>query len=80
MVSTDEATELSQLDWEIQQRLRRLTPDELSSLQHQATGGSVVAQTVLGLAYREGIEPVQVAGTQQVSRVIRPTIAPPGSG
>lgn len=62
------AAELSQLDWEIQQRVRRLTPDEIPALQHHATGGSVVAQTVLGLTYREGIEPVRLAGTQQVAR------------
>lgn len=57
------AVEFSQLDWEIQQRVRRLTPDELPALQHQASGGSVVAQTVLGLAYREGIEPIRLGGT-----------------
>jgi uncharacterized caspase-like protein len=62
------AAELSQLDWEIQQRVRRLTPDELPALQHQATGGSVVAQTVLGLVFREGIEPVRMAGSRQVAR------------
>lgn len=62
------AAEWSELDWEIQQRVRRLTPDELPALQHQAGGGSVVAQTVLGIAYREGIEAVRVAGSQQVAR------------
>ncbi len=62
------AAEFSELDWEVQQRVRRLTPDELPALQHQAAGGSVVAQTVLGLAYREGIEPVRMAGSQQVAR------------
>lgn len=62
------AAEWSELDWEIQQRVRRLTPDELPALQHQAGGGSVVAQTVLGIAYREGIEAIRVPGSQQVAR------------
>lgn len=65
---TMSVAESNQVDWEIQQRVRRLTPDELPALQHQAQGGSVVAQTVLGLAYREGIEGVRVAGTGQVAR------------
>jgi uncharacterized caspase-like protein len=50
------ASEWSLIDWEIQQRVKRLTPDEIPAITHQATGGSVVAQTVLGLAYREGID------------------------
>ena len=62
------AAESSQLDWEIQQRVKRLTPDEIPALAHQASGGSVVAQTVLGLVYREGIESARVAGTQKVTR------------
>jgi hypothetical protein len=62
------AVESTQLDWEIRQRVRNATPDELSLLQHQAAGGSVVAQTVLGLVYREGIAPLRVAGTQHVMR------------
>lgn len=62
------AMESNQVDWEIQQRVRQLTPDELPGLQHQAEGGSVVAQTVLGLAYREGIDPVRKPGTGQVAR------------
>lgn len=60
--------ESNQLDWEIQQRVRHLTPDELPGLQRQAVGGGVVAQTVLGLAYREGTEPIRMQGTQQVAR------------
>ena len=62
------AAESSQVDWEIQQRVKRLTPDEIPALAHQASGGNVVAQTVLGLAYREGIEAARVAGTQTVAR------------
>ena len=47
--------EWSQLDWEVQQRVKNLTQDELPMLEHRANGGSVVAQTTLGLAWREGI-------------------------
>jgi hypothetical protein len=50
------ASEWSQIDWEIQQRVRRMTPDEIPALTHKASGGNVLAQTTLGLAYREGIE------------------------
>jgi len=47
--------EWSEVDWEIAQRVKHLTADELPQLEHQAKGGSVVAQTTLGLAWREGI-------------------------
>jgi hypothetical protein len=43
--------EWSELDWDIAQRVKRLTPDELPLLEHQANGGSVVAQTTLGIAW-----------------------------
>jgi len=60
------ATEWSQLDWDIQQRVRRMTPDELPALEHQAKGGSVVAQTVLGLVHREGIEGARAGNSRTV--------------
>jgi len=50
------AADWSRLDWEIQQRVKHLTPDEIPGLKHKAGGGSVVAQTVLGLAYRDGLD------------------------
>ena len=50
------ASEWSQIDWEIQQRVKRLTPEEIPALTHKASGGSVLAQTTLGLAYREGVD------------------------
>lgn len=46
----------SNLDWEIQQRVKHMTPDEVPELEHKATGGSVLAQTTLGLLYREGVD------------------------
>lgn len=56
------AAEWSQVDWEIQQRVKNLTPDEIPALKHKAGAGSVVAQTVIGLAYREGIERARSGG------------------
>lgn len=50
------AADWSQVDWEIQQRMRRLTPDEIPQLERKAKAGNVLAQTTLGVAYREGIE------------------------
>lgn len=60
--------EWSELDWEINQRVKHLTPDELPLLEHQAKGGSVVAQTTLGIVWREGI---QKASTTSSGSVIR---------
>jgi len=62
------AAEWSQLDWDIQQRVRRMTPDELPALEHQANGGSVVAQTVLGLVHREGIKGARAGNARTVLR------------
>lgn len=50
------ASDWSQVDWEIQQRVKRLTPDEIPLLEHKAGGGNVLAQTTLGLLYREGAD------------------------
>ena len=50
------AGDWSQIDWELQQRVKRMTPDEISMLEHKASGGNVMSQTVLGLVYREGID------------------------
>lgn len=52
----------SQLDWEIGQRVAALTPDEIPQLEHQAKGGSVVAQTTLGIVWREGINRARTDG------------------
>lgn len=42
------------LDWEIDQRVRRLTRDELPLLEHRALNGNLIAQTTLGIVWREG--------------------------
>jgi len=47
--------EWTKIDWEIQQRVKRMTADEIPLLQHKAKGGNVMAQTTLGLVFREGI-------------------------
>lgn len=62
------AQEWDMLDWEIQQRVERLTADELPALEHQAAGGSLVHQTTLALAYREGIEKAIEPGSGKVTR------------
>lgn len=62
------AAEWSNIDWEIQQRVKHLTPDEISALEHKAKGGSVLAQTTLGLAYREGLERATDQGSGKVMR------------
>jgi hypothetical protein len=62
------ASEWSKIDWEIQQRVNQLTPDEIPAMTHKASGGSVVAQTTLGLAYREGIEKTVESGSARTTR------------
>ncbi len=44
------------LDWEIAQRVKRLTADEIPGLEQKAAEGSLIHQTTLGLAYRDGID------------------------
>lgn len=60
--------EWSQLDWDIQQRVKHLTEDEVPLLEHKAKGGNVVAQTTLGLAWSEGI---QKASSSQSNTALR---------
>ena len=60
--------EWSQLDWEVQQRVKYLTEDELPMLEHRANGGSVIAQTTLGLAWREGISRATESTSNRVMR------------
>lgn len=60
--------EWDMLDWEIQQRVERLTADELPALEHKAAGGSLVHQTTLALAYREGVEKAVEPGSGKVTR------------
>lgn len=56
------------LDWEVEQRVRRLTAEEIPYLEHQASSGSVVHQTTLGLLYRAGTDKLVDAATGGVMR------------
>lgn len=60
--------EMNQIDWEVRQRAKRMTADELPGLEHKARGGSVVHQTVLGIAYREGVEKASNGSGSQIYR------------
>ena len=44
----------STLDWEIDQRVKRMTRDELPLLEYRAMNGNLIAQTTLGIVWREG--------------------------
>lgn len=61
-------TEWSNLDWEITQRVKRATKDEIKSLEYRAKAGNVVAQTTLGLLYIEGVDKVTEQGTARTFR------------
>ncbi|WP_081897332.1 caspase family protein [Massilia sp. BSC265] len=63
------ADEWQQVDWEIRQRVRHLTPDEIPALVHVASGGSVLAQTVLGIALRDGVDRVRLADGGSATRL-----------
>jgi TPR repeat protein len=65
---TMSAYEWSNLDYEIQQRFKSMTPDELPVMEHRANGGSVVAQTTLGLFWLAGAHPINTVGGSTVSR------------
>ncbi|MGZ8261699.1 MAG: caspase family protein [Methylotenera sp.] len=51
-------SEWSQFDWEVTQRVKRMTEDEIPLLLHRAKAGNVVAQTTLGVVYREGLKKI----------------------
>ena len=60
--------EWTELDWEIQQRVKRLTAEELPGLERKAVAGNVVAQTTLGVAWREGIHKSVNPQNAQITR------------
>lgn len=61
-------TEWSNFDWEVGQRVKRLSKDELPLLEQRAKAGNVVAQTTLGIAYREGVDRISESGTNRSFR------------
>ena len=61
-------TEWSNFDWEMGQRVKRLSKDELPLIEQRAKAGNVVAQTTLGIAYREGVDRITESGTNRSFR------------
>lgn len=61
-------TEWDSLHWEIEQRVKRMTADEIPELEHKAEGGSLVAQTTLGLLYREGTDKAVDPSSGKITR------------
>ncbi len=61
-------SEWSNFDWEVGQRVRGLTEDEIPLLEQRAKAGNVVAQTTLGIAYREGIRRITESGSNRTFR------------
>jgi hypothetical protein len=60
--------EWSKLDFDIQQRVKYMTLDEVPLMEHRAKGGSVVAQMTLGLFWREGASRISTSGGGKVQR------------
>jgi hypothetical protein len=60
--------EWSRLDFDIQQRVKYMTQDEVPLMEHRAKGGSVVAQMTLGLFWREGASRISSSGGSKVQR------------
>jgi uncharacterized caspase-like protein len=56
------ADEWSQLDWNVMQRVKRLTRDEIPLLEQKAKAGNVVAMTTLGVAYHDGLDKITESG------------------
>lgn len=52
---TEKGTDWQRIDAEIMRRAEGATADELPSLLRKAEAGNVTAQTVVGLAYRQGV-------------------------
>lgn len=60
--------ELDGFHREIEQRVKRMTEDEIPGLEHKAKAGNVVAQTTLGIMYREGTKKITEATPVSRSR------------
>lgn len=60
--------EWSEFDKEIEWRVDRLSRDEIPLLEQRAEAGNVVAQTTLGIAYREGIDRIKESGSKRTFR------------
>jgi TPR repeat protein len=60
--------EWSNLDWEIDERVKHMTADELPVFEYKAKGGNVVAQTTLGRYWLAGLGKVTNSTNGHVSR------------
>lgn len=60
--------EWTMLDRDVDQRLKRLTQDEMNEFLRRAKAGSPLAQTMLGLIYREGASRSTLSGTGPVGQ------------
>lgn len=60
--------EWSRLDYDIAQRVKFMTQDEVPLMKHRAKGGNVVAQTTLGLFWLAGSDRAVNTSTGQVMR------------
>lgn len=58
----------SNLDWQLSQRARRLSREELPALEQQAEAGDLLTQTLLGVVYREGVDRIAESGTNRTFR------------
>ncbi|MDP3521447.1 MAG: caspase family protein [Hydrogenophaga sp.] len=56
--------EWNELDWELQQRTKHFTRDEVPLIERKAQAGNVLAMTTLGLAYRQGLDKTTGPSTQ----------------
>lgn len=58
----------SEMDWQIQQRVRHMTEDEIPEMTQLAQAGNVIAMTTLGLLYEQGVDKTLNSKTGAVSR------------
>lgn len=58
----------SEMDWQIQQRVRHMTEDEIPEMTQLAQAGNVIAMTTLGLLYEQGVDKTLDSRTGAVSR------------
>lgn len=58
----------SEMDWQIQQRVRHMTDDEIPEMTQLAKTGNVIAMTTLGMLYEQGVSKIRDSKTGAISR------------
>lgn len=58
----------SEMDWQIQQRMRHMTEDEIPEMTQLAQSGNVIAMTTLGMFYEQGVGKIRNSKTGEISR------------